>query len=105
MKTDLNEEQNLSMDKNTSYRSHNTDINACLACQSGDKPTNNHLCNKHLCNKLVHTSSECSQIFHVEEESKRIQRICSSCQNMSKKDILNAIDSNKLENWRGLTLK
>lgn len=75
-------------------------INTCL-CKSENKPSNKNLCIA--CNTPVHISEECSKIFDSETYGK--QRICTSCQHIPKQDILNAIDSNNIENWRGLALK
>jgi len=95
IKKESNKEQPLSVNE--------TPLGAdiCLACESGDKPANKYLCI--VCNILVHNSSECSKIF--DNEDYNMQRICTSCQNIPKTDILNAIDSNEVENWRGLSLR
>lgn len=79
-------------------------INTCSVCKSNDEPTDAHSCI--VCNKLIHMCNKCLKINDTDEaHGTSVQRICTSCQNIPKKGILNAIDSNEVENWRGLTLK
>jgi len=72
-----------------------------LICKSDDK-ISNHICI--VCYRLVHALDTCSKIFDS-EDTYSTQRICISCQNISKNYILYAIDSNEVENWRNLTVK
>jgi len=86
-------EKNLAINKNI--------LLICSICKSDDK-ISNHNCI--VCNRPVHALDTCSKIFDS-EDTYGTQRICISCQNISKNDILHAIDSNQVENWRNLTVK
>lgn len=66
METNLDEEQNLSVNKKITL--YNIDTNVCLACQADNKSTNNYLCIAY--NKSVCTSSGCSQIFILKKNLK-----------------------------------
>lgn len=80
---------------------NSSNIDTCLSCKSKDKPTNEYLCIAWY--TRAYMFDECSKIF--DNETYDMQKICTSCQNIPKTDILNAIDSNEIEDWRGLSLK